>query len=409
MERKKSEKGTYITIINTSLKNEKNTSLLSNQKNPTLSSKKNINVIESYSILHNKKLKQIKLPLIKSAPKNINSFLFDKSSKLLKKIEKKNLLDKFNKINRNIDNITSKNKNNKKNKYLQKYFNSHSFDKLIQRQKSNKSNRSYSLENKNEINRLHVAKSAITIKKLHINNLVFNQKKRKIRGRNISPKKSGNILENSSSARSQHIYSPKEFQKRLLNNIESFKKKEKQLEKSKQQLYAYSLKQFSSRLLRKNDKNENIKNNLNDNKNKRHERTKLKTFIFNNKAIHYLDTLDLKKIPTYLPPIKLGCRYSIPEKSLEVIKREELNEAINKLINENDKMRKKYELNLTKKEILYKIRNRNLKYCDQRIHKTQENVSNTKNEIIKNYNDLKLSLNQLDNWNSPENFDNLFG
>ena len=411
MEKKKIDVGTYITSFNSNSKKENIKSTLFNRNNQNSLSKKNIfNTIESNSILNNKKLKQIIFPLIKSTSKNIYSIISEKNNKSTNKIQKKNLLDNSSKNNRNSNNnMKSKNRNNKKNKYLPKYFNSHSFDKIIRKQKSNKTNKSFLSKNNNEINRLHGAKSATTIKKYHINNLVFNKKKRKIFERNISPKKSGYILVNSSSAKSQHIYSPNEFQKRLLSNFESFHKKEKQLEKSKKQLYVYSLKQFSSKLLRKNDKNENMKNSIDENKNKRNDRTKLKTFLFKNKEIPYTDKIDFKKVNTYLPPIKLGCRYSVIEKSLEAIKRQELNEAIKKIINEKETMKQKNKINLTKKEILYKIRNRNLKFCDLRIHKTEENVFNAKNQIIKNYNNLKLSLNEFDNWNSPENFDNLFG
>ena len=410
MEKKKIEVGTYITLFISNSRKEKVKYKLSNNNNKNSPSRKNIfNTIESSSILNKKKIKQIKFPIIKSTSKNIYSILSDKDNKFMNKIPKKNLLDNSNKINRNNDNMKSKNKNNKKNKYLQKYFNSHSYDKIIRKQKSNRINKSFLLKNNNEINRLHGAKSATTIKKYHINNLVFNNKKRNIIGRNNSSNKSGYILENSSSAKSQHIYSPKEFQKRLLSNFESFRRKEKQLEQSKKQLLVYSLKQFSTKLLRKNGKNENMKNSIDDTKNKRNDRAKIKTFVFKNKEIPYTDKIDLKKINTYLPPIKLGCRYSVIEKSLETIKREQLNEAIKKILDEKEKLKHKNKINLTKKEMLYKIRNRNLKFCDLRIHKTEENVSNTRNIIINNYNNLKLSLNQFDNWNSPENFDNLFG
>ena len=417
MEKQKYEKGTYITLFNSYSKNESINNKFRNQKNQNTSpNRKNIfKTIESYSLLHNKKLRQIKFPSIKFSNKNIISSLFDSEHKSLKKISKKNLLDISNKNNPNIDYMISKikkrkNKMNKKNKYLQININSHSFDKINRKNKSNKSNSSSAIKRKNEINKLHVVKSATTIKKLYINNLEFNIRKQKSNIRNISPKNNSYKLENSFSAKSQHIYSPKGYHKRVLSNLESFRKKEKQLERSKKQLYVYSLKQFSPRLLRQNDKNENMKNNINNdnNINRRNERTKLQTFIFKNKAIPYADKIDLKQIKTYLPPIKLGCRYSIQEKSSEVIKREEFNEAINKIINENKKKHKN-KINLTKKDILIKIRNRNLKFCDFRVHKTEEDVSNTKNKIIKNYNNLKLSLNQFDNWNSPENSDNLFG
>ena len=131
--------------------------------------------------------------------------------------------------------------------------------------------------------------------------------------------------------------------------------------------------------------------------------------IFNNKCIPYLDGIDIRKTSTNLPPINLGARYYIPKKSIEIIKREKLNEAIDKIIKENNRIVNKKKLNLTKKAILQKFRNRNLKFCNNRIHKTEVDVNGTKSKIINNFDKLKLSLNEFDNWNSPENIDNLFG
>ena len=142
--------------------------------------------------------------------------------------------------------------------------------------------------------------------------------------------------------------------------------------------------------------------NNNDNK------YKIQNMIFKNKLIPYVDRIDIRKITTQLPPLVLGCRYIIPKKSEEIIKRREFNEAVDKIIKESKQKKQKKQLNLTKKEILKRVRNRNLQFCRNRIHETEEDVFIKRNKIITDYNALKLSLNQFDNWNSPENVDNLF-
>ena len=81
---------------------------------------------------------------------------------------------------------------------------------------------------------------------------------------------------------------------------------------------------------------------------------------------------------------------------------------MDKIIKEKNNHSHKNKINLTKKDILKKFRKRNLQFCNNRIHKTERDVYMTKNKIIKTFNILKLSLNQFDNWNSPENLDNLF-
>ena len=87
--------------------------LNSNNQNTSPNRKNIFKTIESYSLLHNKKLRQIKFPLIKFSNKNIISSLFDSEHKSLKIISKKNLLDISNKNNPNIDYMISKIKNRK--------------------------------------------------------------------------------------------------------------------------------------------------------------------------------------------------------------------------------------------------------------------------------------------------------
>ena len=78
------------------------------------------------------------------------------------------------------------------------------------------------------------------------------------------------------------------------------------------------------------------------------------------------------------------------------------------LITKDEKITHRKKLNLTKKEILEKFRNRNLQFCNNRIQKTEEDANDKKNKIIKKFDNLKLSLDEFDNWNSPENAENLF-
>ena len=171
--------------------------------------------------------------------------------------------------------------------------------------------------------------------------------------------------------------------------MDEFKKKEKLLEGSKKILYLYSLKSFSPRLLRKKGSKEN---------------NKIDTYL-SNKCIPYLDGIDIRKKSMNLPPINFGARYRNSKKSIEMIKRENLNDATNK---EDEKITHRKKLNLTKKEILEKFRNRNLQFCNNRIQKTEEDANDKKNKIIKKFDNLKLSLDEFDNWNSPENAENLF-
>ena len=414
MENSKHNIGTYITSFESIAIIRQKNNILNNKKN--LNSPQKINNYKSIGnscSMHNKKLRSLVFPLIKPSPKNIISIFFDSGHRRINKISKKNLLHITNKNKDTKDRITSKiknhkNINNKNNKYCQIKFKSNSIDKIINKQRYNTINNSYTKNGKNEINKHYCINSARNIKKLYINNIEFKPIILKSRSYIITRKKPNNNFENSFSNKSLIINSSLRRKKRMLSNIEGFIKKEKILEGSKKQLYTYSLKQFSSRLLRKKCKNENNKKNINIYRNNRVEKPKFKTIIFKNKEIPYTDKIDLTKISNYLPPIILGSRYSIQEKSEDEFKKEEFNEALNKMIKEQNKIKYKNKLNLTKKEILKKMRNRNLQYCNNRIHETKKDVYSTKNRIINNYNILKLSLDEFDKWNSPENIDNLF-
>ena len=407
----KNDNLTYITSFGSEAKktDDKNTS--HNHNNKSISKKRFeiFKTIEISTFIHKKKLPKIKYPLLNQNKKNKISTLFDKNHKSLNKIAKKNLLNVSDKTSKKLDLMISKinylnDRNISRNKYLQIHFNSDVIDKMIQRDKFININTSPIKKEKNRFALLHNVRSAKNIKTLFINNIEFNlNKENRIKSRSI------HILGNSSSSRSQKIKSNFVNKKKVLSIIDNFKKKEKQLEESKKQLYTYSLNQFSARLLRKKGKKENTKRKIVNPSNNGEEEYKIQTMIFKNKKIPYIDKIDIRKISTNLPPIVIGSRYFIPEKSEEVIKREEFNEAINQIIEKSKKIKQRIKINLTKKEILNKVRQRNIQLCNKRIHKTEEDVHYAKNKIIKDCDSLKLSLNQFDNWNSPENIDNLFG
>jgi len=70
--------------------------------------------------------------------------------------------------------------------------------------------------------------------------------------------------------------------------------------------------------------------------------------------------------------------------------------------------RKKENLLLTKKEIFESMKSEKLNKCHRLIEKTTKNIHKTKNKIFTVYNNLKISLNEYDDWNSPKNVDNLY-
>jgi len=409
----KNDNLTYITSFGSETRKNEDKNILDNPKfSSSLRKIKNYKSIQNPSV-NNKKLPSIQFPLIKSHKENLLSVLFDSNYKSLNKIQKPNLLNVSFKSNKKIDTIISKIKrgnipNNKRNKCIRIKFNSNSIDKSLKKDKFKTINTSPIKNERNKMTFVHNAKSAKNLKTIFINNIEFNQSKPKESRNYLSPKSSLNYLINSYSSRSQKFKSNSGNKKKFKSILDEFRKKEKILESSKNQLYVYSLKQFSPRLLRKKGKNENMKKDIYTSRNNNDNKYKIQNMIFKNKLIPYVDRIDIRKITTQLPPLVLGCRYIIPKKSEELIKRQEFNEAVEKIIQESNKKRQKRKLNLTKKEILKRVRNRNLQFCKNRIHETEEDVYFKRNKIITDYNALKLSLNQFDNWNSPENADNLF-
>ena len=107
-------------------------------------------------------------------------------------------------------------------------------------------------------------------------------------------------------------------------------------------------------------------------------------------------------------PIIIGSQYNLPNKSEENIKKEKFYVEIEKMERENRKGKSKSNKKMTKKELLKFIKNKKLIKCKNLIHKTKNNITDTKDSINRFFNKLKTSLNQFDDWNNPENADNLY-
>ena len=170
------------------------------------------------------------------------------------------------------------------------------------------------------------------------------------------------------------------------------------------------MERYSPRLLRKRNTKKNFLkyNNYNGNINNTNDEYKIKNGIFKNQTIPYLDKIDVRKNSSNLPPIILGSLYNLPNKSEESIKKEKFYIEVEKLERENRKGKSKPNKKITKKEMLKIIKNKKLIKCKNLIYKTKNNITETKDKIEKYYNKLKISLNQFDNWNNPENVDNLY-
>ena len=219
-----------------------------------------------------------------------------------------------------------------------------------------------------------------------------------------------NRLFNSPSSKTQIIKQKlfnEEHGKHIFNK---FLKQELQME-DKVRLFPLFLERYSPRLLRKrNTKINNLKpNNYGDKRNDDiDDEYKIKNAIFKNQTIPYLEKIDARKQITNLPPIILGSQYNLPNKSEENIKKEKFYVEIEKMERENRKGKSKSNKKMTKKELLKFIKNKKLIKCKNLIHKTKNNITDTKDSINRFFNKLKTSLNQFDDWNNPENADNLY-
>ena len=219
-----------------------------------------------------------------------------------------------------------------------------------------------------------------------------------------------NRLFNSPSSKTQIIKQKlfnEEHGKHIFNK---FLKQELQME-DKVRLFPLFLERYSPRLLRKrNTKINNLKpNNYGDKRNDDiDDEYKIKNAIFKNQTIPYLEKIDARKQITNLPPIILGSQYNLPNKSEENIKKEKFYVEIEKMERVNRKGKSRSNKKMTKKELVKFIKNKILIKCKNLIHKTKNNITDTKDSINRFFNKLKTSLNQFDDWNNPENADNLY-
>ena len=386
---------TYITGVEE--KNEEEKSIQYSTKNsPNKYIKRNYKPIEHSDSKKNENIISIVFPSIKPHNTNKISNLLISSEKYIK-IKQDMDEEKNSKSQKNISVAISNMRNKAKNLYYDNstYKNSNS----IQNDSKNNisMNNDYCMTSVKETKKPYISQIECS---LNIENNNNNNKKLYNRY---------NILFNSPSSKTQ-ILKQKLFNKEQgANLLNKFLKKELKMEE-KNGLFPIFLERYSPRLLRKRNTKKNFLkyNNYNGNINNTNDEYKIKNGIFKNQTIPYLDKIDVRKNSSNLPPIILGSLYNLPNKSEESIKKEKFYIEVEKLERENRKGKSKPNKKITKKEMLKIIKNKKLIKCKNLIYKTKNNITETKDKIEKYYNKLKISLNQFDNWNNPENVDNLY-
>ena len=333
----------------------------------------------------NKKVISIVFPTIQTDTKMKNSKLFSSSQKYMKLNKNENKNEQIYKSHKNM--LIP----NSKFKYYSKI---NTFDK-----KNNINNNNNENDSKdNNINHYCMTcdekKNMPNINKIECS-LNFDNSK------NNNKLNNNNIYKNynTPSSASKNQISKQKLYNQLHSSFvfDKFLKKELKMEE-RIKLFPYFLERLSPRLLHK--KNTNKKNN--DNTNDKNSEYRYSTIIYNNKVIPYIEALDVKKLSNILPPIIIGSRFNVQEKSSDITEKEKYYNEIGKLgkerkkgISENKKISKKGILQMMKAKKLLKY-----KFL---INKTQKTISSTKGKINKDYNKLKISLNQFDDWNYGEN------
>ena len=388
------ENETYITGVEE--KNEEEKSIQYSTKNsPNKYIKRNYKPIEHSDSKKNENIISIVFPSIKPHNTNKISNLLISSEKYIK-IKQDMDEEKNSKSQKNISVAISNMRNKAKNLYYDNstYKNSNS----IQNDSKNNisMNNDYCMTSVKETKKPYISQIECSL------NIENNNNNKKLYNRY-------NILFNSPSSKTQ-ILKQKLFNKEQgANLLNKFLKKELKMEE-KNGLFPIFLERYSPRLLRKRNTKKNVLkyNNYNGNINNTNDEYKIKNGIFKNQTIPYLDKIDVRKNSSNLPPIILGSLYNLPNKSEESIKKEKFYIEVEKLERENRKGKSKPNKKITKKEMLKIIKNKKLIKCKNLIYKTKNNITETKDKIEKYYNKLKISLNQFDNWNNPENVDNLY-
>ena len=390
----KKENKTYIS--GEVEKNEDEKSMYYIQNNLSFKSdKKILQTIEHSEPKRSKKIISLIFPIIKPhSKKNFQNLVSSSHKYLNSNQENNNNIGEIFKSHKNISIELSKLRNRQKNIYFK---NTKKINSVDNDSKNNSINKNYCVTSIDEANKLYINQVECNL------NLDNSFKKENNKQNN----KYNNLIYNSVSSKTHRIKQKifnKENRESEVNNLV---KKEHDME-AKRRLVPYFMERFSPRLLRKN--NTKTKNEINNNINRRNnnnEESKIINTIFNNQTIPYLEKIDVRKKSLKFPPISLGSQYNLPERSEDSIKREKFYNEIKRIENERKKGKSENK-NYTKKEILELLKNKNLINYNYLINKTRINISETRNKIDIFYNKLKSSLNQFDNWNSPENIDNLY-
>lgn len=400
---------TYITGVT-----DKNEDEVKKEYSPKISpirnNKKNSKTIEKSVGKKNKNIVSIVFPIIKPNHKNSNRNVFPTIQRYRETDKENNKDENIYKSKKSMSVGITKLRNRAKKYY---YYNNNNDNS----QSNNSNYSSKSLDNESKSNSINNSllnnirvdsakeKNESNIKPIEYNINYENQNNSKIKNsKSKSPKRFNHLLHNDSLPKSQILNQKFLFkEKPIPPKIEMFFKKELEMEKSSK-LNADSLEKYSPRLFHKKA---TLNNEYNNNWAENNDEYKIHTVSFKNQVIPYVEKIDVRKLTLNLPPIIIGSKFNLHERTEENIKKELFLCEIERIENE----RKKKKINskeLTKKEMLKMIKNKKLNRCNYLIHKTTQSIHNTKNKIYRVYNKLKKSLNQFDDWNDPKNVDNLY-
>jgi len=397
MENSKKDNITYLTGVTSKNKNETSKEQIFQINSPIKKIRENSRTIDHFDPKSAKKIISIKFPMINPLSRKNNLEYMSpeqKKSKMNQEVNKSDLIYKPRKNNISI--TISKLKNSSRRLYYNNDKNNNSIDN------DSKSSSIY-------INSMSISNNycITSVKEKSKTNL--KQKKLEDRNyfiRNNSKKKYNNLLYNKSSSKTKLL------KKKLIDkentpeyNMEKFLKKELELEKRKDKLHPSLIEKLSSRLFFE----KKINDNNNDKCAENDEEYKIRTVIFNNQTIPYVEKIDMREMTLNLPKIVIGSKYGLKDESIENSKKDMLEKVIEKKENEKKKGKSfRNQQKLTKKEIFESMKSKKLINCHRLIEKTTKNIHKTKNKIFTVYNNLKISLNEYDDWNSPKNVDNLY-
>ena len=396
MENSKKDDITYLTGITNKNKNEATKEQVFQINSPNKKIKANSRTIEHFEPKSAKKIISIKFPMIYPHKRKNNPEYFSPTQKksIINQEENKN--DLIYKPQKNNISITiSKLKNSSR--------------RLYYNDKKNNSKDNDSLNSSININNLSISNNYCITSVKEKSKPNIKQKKLEDKNyftKNNSKKKYNNILYNESSSKTKLL------KRKLINkentpefNMEKFLQKELELEKRKDKLHPSLIEKFSSRLFLK----KNMNNNINDKCNENDDEYKIHTVTFNNQTIPYVEKIDMREMTLNLPKIVIGSRSGLKDDSIGSPKKDKFKKEIEKKEDEKNKGEAfRSEQKFNKKEILELMKSKKLIKCNRLIEKTTKSIHKTKNRIFKVYNNLKISLNEYDDWNSPKNIDNLY-